>query len=158
MSKTVAYETYVLRAGKWDLVSVSSGKEGTLADARRLLDNRHLSGVKVLQETYNDETSDSTDIIIFNEVKGASKPAHAPRQRHASPSTAVDIEPAITQVAVAQEAVAMTAQSIVTRNDADIFFSCLKYVLAGCVVLLAGIFVVFVYVSKFGSIYLGWWN
>ena len=73
MARTVSYEVLASRGDNWTIESVYDDREVALYEARSLIDNRHLRAVKVVQETYDDETDRTITRTIFNEEKGAAK-------------------------------------------------------------------------------------
>jgi hypothetical protein len=54
-------------------------------EAKQLLDSRYSTGVKVIEEVFDDETGDTKSKIIFQQVKGSAAPrkkaAAKPRAR-----------------------------------------------------------------------------
>ncbi len=73
MARTISYEVLASRGDNWTIESVYDDREVALYEARTLLDNRHLKAVKVVQETYDDETDRTITRTIFNEERGAAK-------------------------------------------------------------------------------------
>ncbi len=73
MGKSVSYEILAKRGDNWTLESVYGDRDVALYEARSLLKNRHLKVVKVIQETYDDETDRTISRTIFNEARGAAK-------------------------------------------------------------------------------------
>ncbi len=73
MARSVSYEVLSNRGDNWTIESVNDDREVALFEARTLLENRHLKAVKVVQETYDDETDRTTTRTIFNEARGAAK-------------------------------------------------------------------------------------
>ncbi len=73
MAKSVSYEVLSTRGGNWTIESVNDDREVALYEARTLLKNRHLKAVKVVLDTYDDETDRTTTRTIFNEARGAAK-------------------------------------------------------------------------------------
>ncbi|MEE8284953.1 MAG: hypothetical protein V3R63_08215, partial [Alphaproteobacteria bacterium] len=71
MAKSVSYEVLSTRGGEnWIIQSVYDDRDVALYEARSLLENRHLKAVKVIQETYDDETDRTISRTIFNEARG----------------------------------------------------------------------------------------
>ncbi|MCH7958094.1 MAG: hypothetical protein IIB63_11110, partial [Proteobacteria bacterium] len=56
MARTISYEVLASRGDNWTIESVFDERNVALYEARTLLDSRHLKDVKVIQETYDDET------------------------------------------------------------------------------------------------------
>ncbi len=73
MSTTVSYELYSLREGHWSLDSVYDDRGLALNEARHLLKRRQEKGIKVVKETYDDETNKSIPTTIFHEGEGVKK-------------------------------------------------------------------------------------
>jgi len=74
MASTKSFEVYAYKAGNWNIDSVYDDKQQALHEARILLESRHLTGVKVIQETYDEESEKSSSMVVFNETKGIEKP------------------------------------------------------------------------------------
>lgn len=73
MSRSVSYELLSFRDGSWVIEDVYDAKDVALQEARRLLTGRHQTGVKVIEETYDDDTDNSTARIVFSRQKGEDK-------------------------------------------------------------------------------------
>ncbi len=74
MAKSFSYEVLsTSRGDNWIIQSVYNDRDVALYEARSLLENRHLKAVKVIQETYDDETDRTIARTIFNEARGAAK-------------------------------------------------------------------------------------
>lgn len=78
MGLTISYEIYSYKSGNWNIDSVYDDKAQALHEARLLLESRHLTGVKIIQENFNEETGKTSSMIIFNEVKHIDKPKPRP--------------------------------------------------------------------------------
>lgn len=78
MGNTISYEVYAYKSGNWNIDSVYDDKTQALHEARLLLESRHLTGVKIIQENFNEETGKTASMIIFNEVKHLDKPKPRP--------------------------------------------------------------------------------
>jgi preprotein translocase subunit SecF len=79
MAKSCSYEVLSARGHDWTIESVYDDRDVALYEARVLLENRHLKAVKVIQETYDDETDRTISRTIFNEARGAAKAKAKPR-------------------------------------------------------------------------------
>ncbi len=79
MAKSVSYEVLSTRGDNWIIESVYDDRDVALYEARSLLANRHLKAVKVIQETYDDETDKTISKTIFNEAGVAAKAKAKPR-------------------------------------------------------------------------------
>ena len=73
MAKSVLFEVLSTRGDSWTIESVYDDRDVALYEARSLRENRHLKAVKVIQETYDDETDKTISRTIFNEARGAAK-------------------------------------------------------------------------------------
>ncbi len=73
MSRSVSYELLSFRGGSWVIEAVYDAKEVALQEARRLLAGRHQTGVKVIEETYDDDTDNTTARIVFSRQKSDEK-------------------------------------------------------------------------------------
>jgi hypothetical protein len=80
MTKTTAFEIHTLKDGLWQLDSVHENKDDALYEARRMYDNsKHIGGIKVLQEEYDDEANRSSTFVLYNEVRGTAKIRPTPK-------------------------------------------------------------------------------
>lgn len=70
MARTVSYEVYAHKGGNWNIDSVYDDKAEAMYEAKQLLESRFSTGVKVIEEAFNDETGDTASKIIFQQVKG----------------------------------------------------------------------------------------
>src|ERR1700760_4518118 len=88
MGRQVHYEIFrrVGAKGVWTLHEVKSGREDAIAIAQELMAEEKATGVKVVKETYNDDTGDFLSLKIFedghNQMKVDPKAEDAP---HALP-------------------------------------------------------------------------
>jgi hypothetical protein len=80
MGKSRSYEVMSFREGNWTIQAVYDDRATAVFEARRLLGGRHEKGVKIIEETYDDETNETKARIVFNEEKGAEKRPEAPKQ------------------------------------------------------------------------------
>ncbi|MEE8394014.1 MAG: hypothetical protein V3R66_06685 [Rhodospirillales bacterium] len=78
MAEIISYELYAYKGGKWVIDSVYDDKQQALHEGRILLESRHLTGVKIIQENYDKETDKTSAMIIFNEAKNVEKVRHKP--------------------------------------------------------------------------------
>ena len=80
MTKTTAFEIHTLKDGLWQLDSVHENKDDALNEARRMYDNsKHIGGIKVLHEEYDDETNRASTFVLHNEVRGTVKSRSQPK-------------------------------------------------------------------------------
>ncbi len=82
MSRSVSYELLSFRGGSWVIEAVYDAKEVALQEARQLLAGRHQTGVKVIEETYDDDTDDTTARIVFSRQKGEEKSRQRSRKEN----------------------------------------------------------------------------
>ncbi len=80
MAKTISYEVYAYKAGNWVIDSVYDDKQQALHEAKVLLESRHLSGVKIIQESYDNENDKTSAMVIFNETKNVKKAKYRPKK------------------------------------------------------------------------------
>ena len=78
MSHSVSYELLSFRGGNWVIESIYDNRDVALQEARRLLAGRHQTGVKVIEETYDADTDNTTARIVFNRQRGEEKSRHRP--------------------------------------------------------------------------------
>jgi hypothetical protein len=83
MGREIHYEVFrrVGARGGWTLHEVASSREGAIAMAQGLMASEKATGVKVVKETYNDETGDFLTLKIFEE--GHTQMKLAPAQEDA---------------------------------------------------------------------------
>ena len=79
MGTSVSYELLSFRGGSWIIESVYDNKDVALQEAHRLLEGRHQTGVKVIEEKYDDATDKTMARIVFSRQKGEAK--SRPKQR-----------------------------------------------------------------------------
>ena len=80
MSRSISYELLSFRGGNWVIESIYDNRDVALQEARRLIDGRHQKGVKVIEETYDADTDNTTARIVFSRQKGEEKSRHRPRK------------------------------------------------------------------------------
>ncbi len=71
MGKTLSFEVQSFRDGKWMIDSVYDDKEMAVNTGRNLLESRHHASVRVVSETYDDESGESSSRVVFKEEKRA---------------------------------------------------------------------------------------
>jgi len=90
MATILSYEVYTLRNGHWYIDSVFDDRDQALHEARYLLDKRNQRGVRVMQETYDEDAGTSVSRILFSEERGVEKPkpwVQPPRLPRRRPAT-----------------------------------------------------------------------
>jgi len=80
MSRSISYELLSFRDGSWIIESIYENRDVALQEARRLLEGRHQKGVKVIEETYDADTDNTTVRIVFSRQKGGEKSRHKSRE------------------------------------------------------------------------------
>ena len=70
MARTVSYEIYSFKGGNWMLDSVHDDKNMAIHQGRMLISSPHHMAIRVIQETYDDATDNTTSKIIYKEQKG----------------------------------------------------------------------------------------
>ncbi len=89
MSHSVSYELLYFRGGNWVIESIYDNRDVALKEAHRLLDGRHQTGVKVIEETYDADTDNTTARIVFSRQKGGEKSRHrSPKEKSKTDSEA----------------------------------------------------------------------
>jgi hypothetical protein len=94
----VSYELHALSKGSWNIERVYNGasKEEALKDARHLYGEPHVTGVKVVCETYNEDTNQSSEAVIYNTTRESGKPVEvkkpAPAQTPAAGPEATEMQ------------------------------------------------------------------
>ena len=114
MGSQVHYEVFrrVGARGGWSLHDVRSAREDALTLAEELMAGEKATGVKVVKETYNDETGDYLSLKIFEEGHNQVKVAAAGTRRRVLVAAA-----AVTTVAaVAAEVVAVAVTTVIVAK------------------------------------------
>jgi len=83
----VSYELHTLSKGSWNIDRVYDGgsKEEALTHARQLYTEPHITGVKVVCETYNEDTNQSSEVVLFDTTREAGKPVEVKKPAPAAP-------------------------------------------------------------------------
>lgn len=87
----ISYELHAQSKGMWNIERVYDGgsKEEALTHARHLYAEPQVSGVKVVCETYNEETNQSSEVVIYDTTRESGKPVEVKKaQPAAAASTA----------------------------------------------------------------------
>ena len=92
MGTSVSYELLSFKGGSWIIESVYDNKDAALREAHRLLEGRHQTGVKVIEEKYDDANDKTMARIVFSRQKGKEK--SRPKQRKDEPKTGPAATPA----------------------------------------------------------------
>ncbi len=95
MSHSVSYELLSFRGGNWVIESIYDNRDVALQEARQLLAGRHQTGVKVIEETYDADTDNTTARIVFSRQRGEEKSRHrSPMEKSKTDSEAAHSEAA----------------------------------------------------------------
>lgn len=93
----VTYELHALSKGEWNIDRVFDGasKEQALKDARLLYREPHITGVKVICETYNEDTNQSSEVVLYDTTRESGKPVEVkkPKPAPAKPAAAPAAKP-----------------------------------------------------------------
>lgn len=67
----ITYEVHALSKGRWNIESMYKGnqREQAVEDAKRLNREPHIEAVKVVCETYNEQTNQSSEVVIFDTAR-----------------------------------------------------------------------------------------
>ena len=78
----VTYELHALAKGRWNIDRVYDGsqKEAAIAHARHLYAEPDITGVKVICETYNEETNQASEVVVFTAIPGDCNAKPEPRK------------------------------------------------------------------------------
>lgn len=76
-----AYEIQVYQNGRWEFDSYFNDRDLVLSEAERIGFAGRYSGVRVLEETYNDETNKADCKVIFSRLSKVSGPNSDWRER-----------------------------------------------------------------------------
>ncbi len=81
----VTYELHALSKGDWNIDRVYDGasKEEALKDARLLYREPHITGVKVICETYNEDTNQSSEVVLYDTTRESGKPVELKKPKPA---------------------------------------------------------------------------
>ena len=88
-----SFELYAYKDGNWNINSVYEGKQQALFEAELLFESQHVSGVKVIQEKFEESSSLATSTVIFSKIKGAGKPEPKKQSIEKQPSKGVSTAP-----------------------------------------------------------------
>ena len=70
MAISVSFEIYSFKNGNWMLDSVHDDKNMAIHQGRMLVASPHHMAIRVIEESYNDESDKSVSRIIYKEQKG----------------------------------------------------------------------------------------
>ncbi|KLN62041.1 hypothetical protein WH96_00375 [Kiloniella spongiae] len=84
MSQAVSFEVDTYQSNRWVLECVLDDKDMALSTAKRLYDSKRFSAVRVVQETFDEDSNSSRERVIF-ETTVADRDNRAAKQQ-ASPA------------------------------------------------------------------------
>jgi len=70
VARTVSFEIYSFKGGNWMLDSVHDDKNMAIHQGRMLIASPHHMAIRVVQETYDEASDNTTSKIIYKEQKG----------------------------------------------------------------------------------------
>jgi hypothetical protein len=70
MARQISYEIYSFKNGNWMLDSVHDDKNMAVHQGRMLIASPHHMAIRVIEESYDDETDNTMSKIIYKEQKG----------------------------------------------------------------------------------------
>ncbi|WP_085904162.1 hypothetical protein [Kiloniella majae] len=82
MSQAVSFEVDTYQNNRWVLECVLDDKDMALSTAKRLYDSKRFSAVRVVQETFNEDSNSSRERVIF-ETTVADRDNRAAKQQTA---------------------------------------------------------------------------
>ncbi len=71
MAKTTTFEVQSFRNGSWMIDSIYDDREMAVYTARNLLESRHHASVRVVSESYDEVTAESSSKVVFKDEKRA---------------------------------------------------------------------------------------
>ena len=77
-----AFEIHTFRGGKWKIDSVFDDKELALFEARRMDDSSRYSGVRVIEENFNESSQETVTRTLFK--GGRAQKQASPREQDAN--------------------------------------------------------------------------
>ncbi|NQU56114.1 MAG: hypothetical protein HQ513_02690 [Rhodospirillales bacterium] len=79
MARTVSFEIYSFKGGNWMLDSVHDDKNMAIHQGRMLIASPHHMAIRVVQETYDEASDNTTSKIIYKEQKGGDDEKQKPK-------------------------------------------------------------------------------
>lgn len=70
MARTISYEIYSFKGGKWMLDSVHDDKNMAIHQGRMLIASPHHMAIRVVEESYDEATDNTMSKIVYKEQKG----------------------------------------------------------------------------------------
>ena len=64
-----AFEIYTFRDGRWKMDSVFDDRDLAIFDAQRMDSSKRFSGVRVIEETFDEDTNETKTRTIFSRTK-----------------------------------------------------------------------------------------
>lgn len=65
MNKLTSFELQTYRAGTWKIDSIYDDRDLALFEAKRLAESRRHSGVRVVQEDFDEQTSETSTRVLY---------------------------------------------------------------------------------------------
>jgi len=97
VAKNVAFEIQVYKAGNWRIDSVFDDRALVLFEAKRLESYSSKNSIRVIEETHDEATGQSSVKVIFRSARVATqeqRPAPAPARKKSPPTRAKkDVQP-----------------------------------------------------------------
>ncbi|MBT4769284.1 MAG: hypothetical protein HOO00_01980 [Rhodospirillaceae bacterium] len=81
MTKNVAFEIEVYKAGSWKVDSIFDDRALVLFEAKRLESYSRQNNIRVIEETYDDATNQTSARVIFRSAKVSPPATPAPAER-----------------------------------------------------------------------------
>jgi len=81
----VSYELHALSKGEWNIERVYDGasRDVAMKDARELYAEPQVTGVKVICETYNEETNQSSEVVLYDTTRETGRPVDTKKPKPA---------------------------------------------------------------------------
>ena len=79
MAQAATYEIHTLQGDRWMIDAVLDNKENALFEARNMIADQHIMGVKVISEVINEDTGQVSCRTLFNHRKDRVSKKPAPR-------------------------------------------------------------------------------
>ncbi len=70
MARSISFEIYSFKNGNWMLDSVHDDKNMAIHQGRMLIASPHHMAIRVVQETYDEATDNTTSKIVYKDQKG----------------------------------------------------------------------------------------
>ncbi len=74
MAVVKSYEVLSLKKGRWQTEAATDNKKDAIEQAREIIKGRYFMAVRVLEESFDEDTGKSKTFVVFNEKKAIGKP------------------------------------------------------------------------------------